>query len=206
MLGAEFWSREREILLGLLIPRLEGLAIAGTMAAADKLGAGGITFDPNLVHAEAARWARSYADQLADQLNRTSESTIEGIVASWVETSGATMGDLAERLRPLVGDNLARAEVVATTEVTTVFAQGEAIVYQQAGIGRVVFPPPGHPRCRCGTGVQRLGNGDLVAVWLTNRDEVVCRTPIRTPWGMVEGCRAMHRTVISEGPYLGQRV
>ncbi len=202
----EFWENEKKKLLAALLPAIEERAIAGAQAGKAKLRQAGIIFDDELANAAAARWAREYAGKLVELMSGTSQKTIGEIVANWIETPGSTMGDLTERLTPLVEGNTDRAFMVATTETTACYAQGEAIVYQSLGIPRAVFLPPGHPRCRCWTSVKRLKSGELVVVWLTNRDEVVCRTPIQTPWGRVKGCRAMHNVVISEGPYLGRKV
>jgi len=206
MLPPDFWEKEKAFLLALLFPGIEELAIAGAVAGARKLREVGFEFDDTLANATAARWAREKAGQLIELLTGTSQKVVGEIVATWVETPGATIGDLADRLKPVVANNADRALMVAVTETTNAYANGEAIIYQQAGIPRAVFLPAAHPRCRCWTKAVRLKNGQWVVVWMTNRDEIVCRTPIRTPWGEVEGCRKLHNVVLSEGPYLGQKV
>lgn len=205
MLPADFWAGERSRLLAVLQPRLEELARAGIEAGTRNLARAGIAFDSELVNAEAARWARQHTDDLLDVLGTTSERVVGEALAGWIETPGSTIGDLAEQLAPKLGGNMARGEMVAVTEITRAYAEGEAVVYRQAGVQNPVFLPPGHPRCRCWTAVMRKGD-ILVVVWKTNRDEVVCRDPVDTPWGKVEGCRKLHNVILSEGEWLGEKI
>lgn len=205
-LPVDFWVQEKEKLLGVLLPQVETIAIAGTAAGATRLSQVGLAFDSSLAHAAAARWAREHAGELVDLVNSTSERTIAEITSNWIETPGATIGDLTAQLAPVLEGNAERAFTVGVTETTRSFAAGEAIVYAQTGIPRPVFQPAAHPRCHCWTAVKRLRSGEWVVVWMTNRNEVVCRSPLQTPWGRVEGCRALHNVVISEGPYLGRKV
>lgn len=206
MLPNEFWEREKQVLLDLLLPTLERLAIQGAASGAAKLFRSGISFDDRLVHTAAAQWAREKAAQLVRLLSNTSAGLVREAVAEWIETPGATMGQLTEKLKPLVAGNLDRALAIATTETTGAFAQGEALVYAGAGIPRALLLPPAHPRCRCWTTARRLKNGEWVVLWMTNRDEVVCTTPVRAPWGTAAGCRDLHGRVLSDGPYLGRRI
>jgi len=202
---AEFWQKEREKLLEILLPEIEGLAISRVVAAQQKLRQLGISFDDELVNVEAARWARQHAGELVDLMNSTSENSIGEIVANWIETPGSTIGDLTNRLTPVLKDNIERAFTVAVTETTNSFTAGESVTMEAAGIPPMVFRPSAHPRCRCWPSIRRLKDGTWVVIWQTNRDEVVCKRPIETPWGTVEGCGALQNVVISEGPYLGRK-
>jgi hypothetical protein len=198
-----FWEIERRLLLAILLPRIEQMAIAGADMALGGLASVGMAFDNALAHEPAARWAREYTDQVLDQLGVTTQGSVGQVVENWVQ-QGGTRQDLVNVLKPILDNNEQRADLVAVTESTRAFAQGAAITYQAAGMPAVRFPPPGHPGCRCWLRPVRLENGDWVVVWSTNRDEVVCRRNIDTPWGVVEGCRALHDVVVSEGEYLGK--
>jgi hypothetical protein len=205
----DFWERERERLLELLFPELAELARAGVEAAAEKIEAvaqaAAAGFNPTLSHRAAAAWARGRATELVELLDETTTKSVNSLLARWIETPGSQLGDLVEELTPILSGNVARAELIATTETTTAYAEGEAIVYREAGIPEPVFKPAAHPRCRCWTSVQRV-QGKFVVVWQTNRDELVCEEPIQTPWGVVEGCKELHTMVISEGEWLGRKV
>lgn len=218
----EFWERERERLLELLFPELVELARAGVDAAAEKIEAAGVAgpsagpstgsgrgsgpgFSTTLAHEAAAAWARTRTTELVDLLDETTTRLVNEALARWIETPRSQLGDLVEELTPIMNGNASRAELIATTETTNAYAEGEAIVYREAGIPEPVFRPAAHPRCRCWTSVQRV-QGQFVVVWQTNRDELVCVEPIQTPWGVVEGCKELHTMVISEGEWLGRKV
>lgn len=202
----DFWEREKERLLGLLLPILERLSIAGAKSGAEKLRDVGIEFDDTLANAAAARWARQRAGELIELLTATSRKLIGQVMGNWIETPGSTLGSLAEQLLPITGQNADRAFTIAVTETTNAYSAGEVAAYEEAGLPRAVFAPAAHPRCRCWPRPKRLKTGEWVVLWTTNRDEIVCKTPITTPWGVVEGCRELHNTVISEGPYLGKNL
>lgn len=206
LLPANFWTNERQILLATLLPQVEKMALGGAMTGREKLDKLGVFFDDSLAHAEAARWAREFTDQLLTRLGATNEQVVGEVLANWVETEGATMGQLVQQLQRVLDVNEARAAMIATTEATRAYAEGEDVVYQAAGLPAMAFKPPGHPHCRCFPSAKRLSSGEWVVLWQTNRDEIVCRTPIHTPWGRVEGCRAMHNVVISEGRWTGLKL
>ncbi len=48
-----------------------------------------------------------------------------------------------------------------------------------------------------------LSNNIWVVIWRTNRDELVCKQPLDTPWGVVGGCLGLEDIVISPGEFLG---
>lgn len=213
-LPPEFWLDERDALLALLLPAVEEYALAGVRYGAEKLAQIGITVDYSLVHAPAIRWARQHTDALLERLNSTTQGSVGEVVANWLDTPGAMREELEARLLPLLNDNVARAESVAVTEVTRAAAQGNYLVYQEAGITlpplfdsglgtQQHFKPPGHPRCRCDTRIVQLPDRTLVIVWSTNRDELVCKQRIKVPWGEAQGCRDLHNRVLSDNAYLG---
>lgn len=205
MLPGDFWSNESRELLAVLRPAVEQLAVMGVNAATAKLFGAGLAFDNTLAHAAAAHWARQYTDELLERLGATSEKVVGEIVASWAETPGATNADLVSRLAPHFENNIARADLIAVTETTRAFAAGENAAYQQAGIGRMLYQPPAHPGCRCWSRAVRKSNLWLI-VWQTNRDDSVCRRTFETPWGLMEGCRAMQTVVLSEGEHAGRKI
>lgn len=204
-LPPEFWQNESRELAGVILPHLEDLAMLGVALAEQKLARQGIYFDNAMAHAEAARWAKEHTDALLQQFGTTTQHGVGEILDNWFSTPGSTMGDLSDRLKPFLDNNQVRTWRTAVTEVTRAVAQGNDVAFRAAGIPRMAFMPPGHVNCRCDEGPRRLKNGDWVVLWYTERDDLVCRRPIRTPWGEVAGCRALHGVVISEGPYLGKQ-
>ena len=113
------------------------------------------------------------------------------------------MGDLFGELDSLYSFGRSRAEMIAVTEVTNAYANGQRGVYDEAGVPLPAYQPAAHPRCRCWTTTALLPSNEWVIVWQTNNDELVCTQPLDTPWAMVGGCKELHGRVVSEGPYLG---
>lgn len=206
-LPPDFWTEEQRHLIAVIRPRLQSLALAGVNAATRKLEETGIFFDTGLAHAEAVEWARTYTDNLLNQLGTTTERVIGEMLANYAETPGATIGELVNQLKPVLDGNDVRAWRVAVTETTRAFAEGNAIAYRQAGLPRVLFHAPLHVNCRCTDRAKRLSTGEWVVVWETNKDELVCTKPVMGPQGlMVAGCRALNGVCISEGPNYGKKV
>jgi hypothetical protein len=207
MLLADFWQNEREILRATLLPLMEKYGVAGVDKILGELTPLGLGFDSALAHAQAANWARQHTDDLLNLLGTTNERVVGEVVANWAETPGATMGQLTQRLQQVLDANEERAAMIAATEVTRAYAQGESLANREAGLPKIAFAPPAHPNCRCFPANKLLGRDVWVTVWQTRRDEVVCKTArINTPWGRVLGCRELHNRVISAGPLLGQTI
>lgn len=168
--------------------------------AATKLS---VHFDATLANRDAAAWAQDYTDAVVEQLGTTTESNVGDILSQWIETPGATMGDLVKSLTPWF--DRTRASRIAASETSRAFAHGEAMAYEREGIGSpVIFPVDDtHPNCYCWFSVKRV-NGQAVVVWQTNKDDRVCDQNIETPWGVVGGCQALDGVVVSDGDYVGQ--
>lgn len=215
-LPPEFWQEERKQLLGVILPKVEASALAGAALATQRLASAQIYFDTGLVNAAAAAWARQHTDALLNMLGTTNQKVVGTILDNWWSTPGATYGDLIERLTPILDGNISRAESVASTEVTRSNFGGQLAAFLEAGavapptisdprLGVITFGPPSHPRCRCDSIFTRKGDKYLIA-WITTHDELTCTRPITTPWGTVNGCRALNGVCISQGEWMGRKV
>ncbi len=200
----EFWEDEKRRLAAVIRPRLLALSIAGANEAVNRASGLGLYMDDTLIHADAAAWARLHTDELISQLTETTIRGVGEVVTSWIETPGATVGQLEQSLLPILDGNTTRASRIAITETTRAYAEGNNIVNQRAGTGRALYLPPAHPHCYCSVHLRRV-KGQWVQVWYTNRDEKVCKQPLQTPWGIMEGCRAMQGVIVSEGELAGER-
>jgi SPP1 gp7 family putative phage head morphogenesis protein len=140
-----FWTGEDTTLLAILGPQLTRMAYSGMHIAAEKAG---IAFDSSMANQAAADWAATYTDTLLQQLNTTTQDGVGPIVEDWINTDGATMGDLFQSLMDTGLMGADRASMIATTETTRAFAQGEIAQYSQMGITQMR--------------------------WQTNNDELVC--------------------------------
>ena len=157
-----------------------------------------------LANQNAANWARQHAAELVSRITDTSRERIRQAVADWTQAAEG-LNELTKQINQIVNDP-ARARTIAVTEATTTYAEANAQAWVAAGYAASVYKPAAHPHCRCYIQPAKLLDGTRVIVWYTARDELVCVKPLQTPWGQVEGCRGLHKTIISEGPHLGQKL
>ena len=100
-----------------------------------------------LVNDRAAAWARQYAGELAGNLSQTAHERIRQAVQRFIDTPGATLQDLiAETTGRQVSEY--RASVIAITETTRAYAEGNMAAWREAGVTK--------------------------QQWQTNHDELVC--------------------------------
>lgn len=204
-LDRRFWDNEDEELLAVLLPLTRAGAVDGVQIEAVWLEAAyGITVDWTLPNAEAVEWARRHAGQLIKGVNETTLIGVRGNLSVWLDTPGATMGELYSDLETMYGFSGSRARMIATTEVTESYEHGHELGYEAAGFPAVAYAPPAHPNGRCWTVTEMLPNGEFVIVWRTNNDPIVCTRPLSTPWGEVAGCQALANVIVSEGRWLGR--
>lgn len=131
-----------------------------------------IGVDWEQVNQAVLKLAQQEAARFAQQATDTSQAQVSQVVADWVE-SGGTMKDLTDRVGAVWTGP--RADVAAATEVTRLYAQGNAAAWKESGVvsgytwktandERVCLVcgpladsdvamdgdlPPAHPNCRC---------------------------------------------------------
>jgi hypothetical protein len=140
-----------------LIKLLQVAGIGGISLFKDKIGVG---FDFTLVNAEVAKWASTYAFDLAKDISKTTAEALKKSVEAFIATPGYSMGDI---VKDLLDNGLSalgeqsieqRAWNIATTEVTRAYAQG-----QQQGADALA---EAYPDVR------------IIKRWYTNNDDKVC--------------------------------
>lgn len=114
------------------------------------------------VATQGAAWAAQYTPDVIAGVNDTTMTLVQQVITEARATPGMTLADIAARLAPAFGP--ARADVIATTELTRAAAQATRASQEYL-----------------------RGNGvDMVMVWRTNHDERVC--PICNPRdGLTQG-------------------
>lgn len=165
----------------------------------------GIAVDWTLANASAVRWARKHAAKLVKDIDKSTKEAMRQTISAWLDTPGSTMGDLFSTLDEMFAFGQSRAQMIGVTEITNSYEAGHEAGYEAAGFPSVAYGPVAHPRGRCWTAAEALPNNEFVIVWRTNRDSLVCKRPLETPWGEVEGCAALENVIVSEGPWLGWR-
>ena len=191
-----FWAGENQILTAAFIPLLAEALIGVGEARADALG-----LDWMDANAEALAWVREYTFDLVTGLNDTTRETLRRAMEAWIETGG-DVEDLRKMLAPTFGEK--RAQRIAASEATRANAEGAALIGQELGIV-YAYKPPTRTNCRCWTVERQLPDGTWVGVWMTANDERVSTKPLDTPWGVVQGDRALQGVIVSEGPWTGRR-
>ena len=145
-LTEEFWSTEAGMMLSVVRPEIEALALQ----AGEQIIATGVGVAWDLVAEQAAEWAANHAGRLIAGVTETTRTQVGKVVERYFREPGTTTGDLARSLEPWFSP--ARAEAIAVTEVTTAAAEGTRAAAQVAeGAGYTMDP-----------------------VWHTNRDDLVC--------------------------------
>lgn len=122
------WSEEDGELFRVLYPLIRGAGLDGAQEGMDAVGVG---LDWGLVNEAVATWARGYTFELVRQINGTTRKFLQGEIPAWVE-SGAELDALVEALAPMFGK--VRAEMIAATEVTRAFAEGNQEAWRQSGV------------------------------------------------------------------------
>jgi HK97 family phage portal protein len=207
----EFWGLFRENMFNTVSEMLAGVSLLGIAHGRERLAAGPREqVNWNLANQQARDWARGYTADLITNITQTTRDRLRAEVllwrdevAEWVEER-ETLPNLIRRISTVVGDPK-RAETIATTEATRVYAEGNAQAWEAAGVTRAAYKPPAHPNCRCYLQPKKIGNV-WVMIWYTARDDRVCTTLTDTPWGVVEGCRGLHGLCVSAGEFLGKKV
>lgn len=141
-------------------------------AALSSLDALPITVDWDLTNEAVLDLARSEAQRFAELATNTSQTQVSKVIADWIETGG-TMNELIAQVAHVWEGP--RADVAAITEVTRLYAQGNAAAWQASNVvtamiwrtaedervcehcgplDNTIIPfggalPPAHPRCRC---------------------------------------------------------
>jgi hypothetical protein len=205
------WREYQQHLLETLTPLIQGITQQAVNAAARTI-AGGVpeTVNWGLVNQQAADWAQQYAGDLISGVTATTKQGVRDQLEQWVQAK-ETLPELIERITNIsnaAGGSLfgpVRAEMIAVTEATNVYAEANAEAWQAMGVQPAAFKPSGHVRCRCWLTTKKLSDGTRVMVWQTAKDDLVCVQEIETPWGVVQGCRELHNTIVSDGEYLGKK-
>lgn len=166
-----FWPDEAPAVARAVLPFYDELARQAADAGALQLPVG-VRWDT--VNAAVLDLARAEATRYASEMTETSKAQTSRIVADWV-AMGGTLPELTARLEAVYPE--ARAKMTAATEVTRLYAQGNAAAWQASGVVTAmtwqtanderVCPecgplqgktfaidaagalPPAHPNCRC---------------------------------------------------------
>lgn len=159
--GREFWSEEKKRLWDAISEMLILLIHAGGESGHEQLPQGlRLLLDWDFFNKEAVKFLRDYRLEWVDKISETTRDQSIDAIADWIE-SGEPKRALDQKLAKIISPE--RAERIATTEVTRVYAKGNQLAWKAT---RVV----------------------TAQKWQTAQDERVCfvaGTQITTPSGRV---------------------
>ena len=91
------------------------------------------SFDWTTANADAVQWAFWNVGELITGINRTTVEAIQSDVAEWIE-NGETLGALTNRLQGKYTFSRARAKLIASTEITRAYAEGNVTAWKESGV------------------------------------------------------------------------
>lgn len=166
-----WWAEFRTRMIETGLPTFRTVALGAAQYNADL----GLGVNMMLVNEQVLDFTRTYTNEWWAALEATTRDSMRKSLLTWQEFGLGERGlpDLIDSLEPLFGPM--RAELIASTEVTRLFAEGSVISYNSAGIETVEYQtvrdervcpicvplngkryptnaapnPPRHPRCRC---------------------------------------------------------
>jgi HK97 family phage portal protein len=155
--------------------RLQQSADLGVSVAVRQFEAIGFGFDWTLANQAAAEWVNRYTFELVRGIQDTTQRRLQTAVSEWI-TNGDPLSALVRELESTFGRQ--RARLIASTETTRAYTEGNVTAYMQSGI--VTRPPnlrppeDSHPGCRCWLVLGQNADGEWVYIWKTANDERVC--------------------------------
>ena len=126
-LPKSFWNNEIMKMLSTLLPFLARGAEGGVGVQRGIVASLGIEIDWTLPFTEAANWARRYGAELVTKVTDTTKGRIRSVVGNWIETPDRTLPDLWKQLQEDHAFSRSRAKLIATTETTRAYAEGEIV-------------------------------------------------------------------------------
>lgn len=176
-----FWDEQK----GEFLKEVGDLPVDTLLEGAQQAERLGLAIDFDLVNQDVLDFAGSFTNEWWERTAITTRDAMRIAIRDNIST-GAPLSSLENNLTPLFGR--ARAQTIASTEVTRMFAEGNRLSYRSAGVRKVEFQtvrdarvdpicdalqgkklnindqsnfPPLHPRCRCWI-APITGTGDVL--------------------------------------------
>lgn len=113
-----------------------------------------VALDYTMTDDRVAEWARKYVGELITKVDDTTKQTVRNAVGRFARTPGMTIGDVVNEIFDGYIFSEQRAEMIATTEITRAYAQG------QKEAGREMK--------------EQFPDLTIIKTWFTNNDDRVC--------------------------------
>lgn len=177
-LTSDFWANEAALLYSIVFDIVDEAASLAVINAAQGiiqqlLNVGRPEVDYTLLNAAAHQYAQAHSFNLVSGVTQTSKRALQTALSEWI-FSGEPLPALIDKLTPMFGP--VRAEMIAVTEITRVYAESNIIGWKEYGIEQqrwntavddivcdICIPkhgklyslddpdgiPPAHVNCRC---------------------------------------------------------
>ena len=168
----EFWNKEKRLLWEAMAPFFIALIQTGGESGFNMLPESVQLFmNWDVFNQDAIDFLRDYRLEWVNGISDTTRDQSVDTIADWIE-SGEPKPILDKRLEPILGPE--RAERIATTEVTRIFAKGSQLAWESTGLvtaqkwqtsqdERVCFPAWTRVRTESGDKpIQDIQPGDMV--------------------------------------------
>jgi len=128
-----FWQQESEELMKVMQPWIEEAALRSIPDGLDALGNAivGVSVDWNLINQQARAWAVVHTAESVAQITRTSMEAFTAAFPEWV-ASGQHLDALSDALAKSYEPW--RARLIAVTETTRAYAEGNYIMWRASGV------------------------------------------------------------------------
>jgi len=127
-----FWADEAELLFDSIydsmLANIYQAYANGFDALGDQLPVG---LDLELINLEAQQFAQNYTTILSGAITSTTQTIVQDKVSQWLG-SGEGLGVLMDSLMPWFTET--RAEMIAITETTRAYAEGNIKAWQASGV------------------------------------------------------------------------
>lgn len=127
-----FWEDEYLRSLGTSGPTALDIVFAGAQSGNSMLPAS-VRFlvDWDWFNQSAIDWLNAWQDTVLRDINATTRAQTVDIISNWIK-SGENFDLLRAKLAPLFGAT--RADVIASTEVTRMYAEGNMLAWESTGV------------------------------------------------------------------------
>lgn len=132
MESKQLWLHSAEKVVRIIFPVVHSATVAGMRQGLNLLEAQtGTVFSSDFVNEAALALAQNMTQRMAVKMTARSRALVLTHAQAWIE-SGAPLSVLIEELTPLFGAT--RADYIAVTEITRIFAQANAQAWMKQGI------------------------------------------------------------------------
>ena len=129
-LGEAFWDDERIKLFEILFPIISSSTVKGAASGIELFGLAELGVDFTLVNQAAIDFAATHTADVVAQITDTNIRAFVDAFNPWLE-SGEPLSALIDTLIRTGGYGSVRAEMIAVTETTRAFAQGNVIAWKE---------------------------------------------------------------------------